>query len=31
MLKVKYIGKDLVAMTNGKVYEVISVEKVGIV
>ena len=27
MLKVKYIGKDLVAMTNGKVYEVISVEK----
>ena len=27
MLRVKYIGKDLVAMTNGKTYDVISIEK----
>ena len=26
-MKVKYIGKDLVAMTQGKIYDVISVEK----
>ena len=26
-MKVKYIGKDLVAMKQGKVYTVISVEK----
>ncbi|MDD6155270.1 MAG: hypothetical protein PUB39_06935 [Eubacteriales bacterium] len=26
-LKVKYIGPDLVALTSGKVYDVISVEK----
>lgn len=26
-MKVKYIGKDLVAIRNGKIYEVISVEK----
>lgn len=26
-MKVKYIGKDLVAITKGKIYDVISVEK----
>lgn len=26
-MKVKYIGKDLVAIRHGKIYEVISVEK----
>ena len=26
-MRVKYIGEDLVAMVNGKVYTVISVEK----
>lgn len=26
-MKVKYIGKDLVAMTKGKIYDVISIEK----
>ena len=26
-MKVKYIGKDLVAMKQGKIYEVLSVEK----
>jgi hypothetical protein len=26
-MKVRYIGKDLVAMKNGKIYDVISVEK----
>lgn len=26
-MKVKYIGKDLVAMQKGKVYDVISIEK----
>ena len=26
-MKVKYIGKDLVALKNGKIYDVISVEK----
>ena len=26
IMKVRYIGEDLVAMTTGKIYEVISVE-----
>ncbi|MDE5556420.1 MAG: hypothetical protein K2J32_01820 [Ruminococcus sp.] len=26
-MKVKYIGKDLVAIQQGKIYEVISIEK----
>lgn len=26
-LKVKYIGQDMVAMTHGKVYDVVSIEK----
>lgn len=26
-MKVRYIGKDLVAMQHGKIYEVLSVEK----
>lgn len=26
-LKVKYIGKDMVAMKHGKIYDVISIEK----
>ena len=26
-MKVKYIGKDLVAMQHGKIYDVLSVEK----
>ena len=26
-MKVKYIGKDLVAIQHGKIYEVISIEK----
>lgn len=26
-IKVKYIGKDLVAMKQGKIYEIISIEK----
>ncbi len=26
-MKVKYIGKDLVAMKQGKIYDVIAVEK----
>lgn len=26
-MKVKYIGKDLVAVEKGKIYEVLSVEK----
>ena len=26
-MRVKYIGQDLVALTNGKVYDVLSVEK----
>ncbi|MBQ6985381.1 MAG: hypothetical protein IJR48_03780 [Oscillibacter sp.] len=26
-MRVKYIGKDLVALTKGKIYDVLSVEK----